>query len=72
VAGEVVVEHGRVLTVDEAALKAEVRELATEYRSGLAATAKSAALLSPYYRKMYLRALATEVGMNRLAGPMSP
>jgi 5-methylthioadenosine/S-adenosylhomocysteine deaminase len=72
VAGEVVVEDGRVLTVDETALKAEVRELAAEYQSGLTATAKSAAALSPYYREMYLRALATDVGMNRLAGPSSP
>lgn len=72
VAGEVVVEDGRVLTVDEGALKAEVRELAAEYRSSFAATAKSAAMLSPYYREIYLRALATEVGMNRLAHRMAP
>jgi 5-methylthioadenosine/S-adenosylhomocysteine deaminase len=72
VAGEVVVEGGRVLSVDEAALKAEVRELAAEFASELAATDAAAAALEPAYRAMYLRALQTDVGMERRAGPMLP
>jgi 5-methylthioadenosine/S-adenosylhomocysteine deaminase len=65
VAGKVVVENGRVTTVDEAAIKAEARELSREFRSELARTATSAATLEPYYREMYLRSVRTDVGMNR-------
>jgi cytosine/adenosine deaminase-related metal-dependent hydrolase len=72
VAGEVVMEAGRVLSVDEAALKAEVRELVAEFASELAATGAAAAALEPAYRAMYLRALRTDVGMERRAGPMLP
>ena len=56
----------------EAALKAEVRELAAEFASELAATDAAAAALEPAYRAMYLRALQTDVGMERRAGPMLP
>jgi cytosine/adenosine deaminase-related metal-dependent hydrolase len=72
VAGEVVVEDGQVKTVDEAALRAEVRELAGEFSAGLAATAQAASALEPFYREMYMRALAVPVGMERRAGPMLP
>jgi 5-methylthioadenosine/S-adenosylhomocysteine deaminase len=72
VAGRIVVERGRVLTVDEAAVKAEVRELMAEYRRDLARAGDAARELEPYYRAMYLRAAACEVGLNRWAGPMVP
>ena len=72
VAGQVVCENGRVLTVDEEALKAEVRALVPEHRRELARTAAAAAELHPYYREMYLRAAARDVGMHRWAGPMTP
>jgi cytosine/adenosine deaminase-related metal-dependent hydrolase len=72
VAGRVVVENGRVITVDEAALKAEVRELSQEFRSGLARTNAAAAALAPYYRDMYLRAAGTDVGLDRWVAPMTP
>ena len=72
VAGRVIVEHGRVLTVDEAALRAEVRELSSEFRSTLAATHTAAAQLEPYYREMVLRAAATDVGLDRWAAPTTP
>ncbi len=72
VAGTVVVENGRVLTVDEAALKAEVRELASETSATLQATEAAARELEPYYRAMVARAAAVDVGMQRWAGPMTP
>ena len=72
VAGQVVVEDGRVLSVDEAGLKAEVRELAVEFGASLAATARAAAVLEPHYRAMLMRALDVDVGMERRAGPMHP
>jgi 5-methylthioadenosine/S-adenosylhomocysteine deaminase len=72
VAGEVVMENGKVLKVNEAALKAEVRELTRESATELQATAQATRELEPYYRDMHLRAAATDVGMQRWAGPMTP
>ena len=72
VAGRVVSKNGRVLTVDEEALKKEVRALVPEHRRMLARTAAAAAELHPYYREMYLRAAARDVGLHRWAGPMMP
>ncbi|HEX7974555.1 MAG TPA: amidohydrolase family protein [Anaerolineales bacterium] len=68
VAGKVVVENGKVLTVDEDAVKAEVRELMKEYRMEAEQAAREADRLEPYYREMYLKAVARDVGMNRWVG----
>jgi cytosine/adenosine deaminase-related metal-dependent hydrolase len=65
VAGRVVAERGKVLTVDEAAIKAEIRERTPALHRELAATAAAAEKLEPYYREMYARAAATDVGFNR-------
>jgi 5-methylthioadenosine/S-adenosylhomocysteine deaminase len=65
VAGRVLVESGRILTVDEIAIKAEIRARASSLRRGLAATAAAADKLEPYYREMYLRAASTDVGFKR-------
>jgi 5-methylthioadenosine/S-adenosylhomocysteine deaminase len=71
VAGEVVMENGVLLKVDEEALKAEARELMKAYREDLAKANDAARDLEPYYREMYLRAATTDVGMNRWAGSKS-
>ncbi|MBE9100758.1 amidohydrolase family protein [Vacuolonema iberomarrocanum] len=68
VAGQVVMQEGHVLTVDEAAIKAEARELMQEYHANLEAVMQNANILEPYYRDMYLRAATQDVGMNRRAG----
>lgn len=65
VAGNIVFENGRVLSVDETAIKAEVRELMKEYSKETERALEDAARLEPYYREMYLRAAAQDVGMNR-------
>lgn len=65
VAGEIVVEDGRLLTVDEEALKAEARGLMKDYRSEMQKTEGSACELEPYYREMYMRCATMDVGMNR-------
>jgi 5-methylthioadenosine/S-adenosylhomocysteine deaminase len=70
--GVVVMDDGRVLTVDEDAIKAEAREFAAELRDYLDRCLAGATELDPYYREMYLRATATEVPMRRWAGPMAP
>lgn len=71
VAGEVVMENGVVLTVDEEAIKAEVRELMESYRLEIQKTAQAASRLEPYYREMYLRCAGMDVGMNRWVTPVS-
>jgi 5-methylthioadenosine/S-adenosylhomocysteine deaminase len=72
VAGRVVAERGHVLTVDEEAIKAEARALMPAYRGELARAAEAAGELLPYYREMYFRAAARDVGMTRWTGPMRP
>jgi 5-methylthioadenosine/S-adenosylhomocysteine deaminase len=68
VAGEIVMENGKVLTVDEEAIKAEVREMMPFYQKEIENTRFSAAKLEPYYRKMYLKCASQDVGMNRWVG----
>jgi len=65
VAGQIVVENGRILTVDEEAIKAEVRDLMQTYRIEIQKSTSSAKRLEPYYREMYMRCAMTNVGMNR-------
>jgi 5-methylthioadenosine/S-adenosylhomocysteine deaminase len=65
VAGRVVFEGGCITTVDEAALRAEMRELMAAGRERTALAAREAARLEPYYREMVLRAASEDVGMNR-------
>jgi 5-methylthioadenosine/S-adenosylhomocysteine deaminase len=65
VAGKVVMRDGRVLGVDERALRAELRARQPEIDSAIAATARQAARLEPYWRAMYLRAAAMDVGFTR-------
>ncbi len=65
VGGRVLVEDGKVLSVDEEALKAEVRELMVEYRTQYRAVDHWARALEPIYRQMYQRCLEEEVSMRR-------
>ena len=71
VAGKILVHDGRVCSVDEESVKMEAREFTRAYAGELTRWQESAAELEPYYREMYLRAVATNVGMNRWkhAGP---
>jgi 5-methylthioadenosine/S-adenosylhomocysteine deaminase len=65
VAGRMVVRDGKLLTVDEGALKAEIREAMRDYQSSFARIDAHAQTLLPYYREMYQRAVAQDVGMTR-------
>lgn len=65
VQGRIVAEHGQVLTVDEARLRAEVREVMAEYNEVLAGSRANAEELGPYYQAMYERTLAERVPMQR-------
>jgi cytosine/adenosine deaminase-related metal-dependent hydrolase len=66
VAGAIVARDGRLLTIDEPALRAEARALAAEF-AGPGQTEQAAAAYLPYYRDMYLRAAAVDIGMSRAA-----
>lgn len=68
IAGKVVMEDGRVLAVDEEAIKKEVRELMPFYQKEIEKTNSAAQKLEPYYRAMYLKCAATDVEMNRWIG----
>lgn len=67
VGGRVVVEDGRVLTVNESDLRAEVRELMLEYASQLGAVERWVNELEPFYRAMYERAVRHGVPIDRWA-----
>ncbi|MGE4251142.1 MAG: amidohydrolase family protein [Parvibaculaceae bacterium] len=67
VAGKVVVENGKVLTIDEEALKAEARGLAAEVAKYHEASHAAADRLAPFYREMYLKSLKRDVGFSRWA-----
>lgn len=68
VAGRVVCENGRLLTVDEDAIKRKARALAAENAKEAGAARAAAEELMPYYRAMYERAAARDVGFSRWAG----
>ncbi|NPD70402.1 hypothetical protein HPQ61_27535, partial [Acetobacteraceae bacterium] len=63
-AGRVVMRDGVLAGIDEAAIRAEARELARE-QDGAAQTAREAVPWLPHYREMHLRAAQTDVGMMR-------
>ena len=56
---------GAAPTVDEPALRAEMRELMAASRAQTERAAAEAARLEPYYREIVLRCAAEDVGMNR-------
>jgi 5-methylthioadenosine/S-adenosylhomocysteine deaminase len=68
VAGRVVFEDGQVAGIDEAALRAEARDIAARRTQDNASEADSAARWLPYYREMYLKAAHRDVGMQRWIG----
>lgn len=72
VAGEVVMRDGVLTRVDEAALKREARAMMAKFSQNSAEADAAAARLLPYYREMYLKAAARDVGMQRWAGPATP
>ncbi len=66
--GELVVHNGRLLTLDEKAIYAEIAELTPKLAADMAALRVEAAKLEPAYRQMYQRAMARDVGLQRRGG----
>lgn len=72
VAGRIVFDEGRLATMDEPALRAEARQLFAARAAALRTASQAAERLLPYYRAMYARAAASDVGMNRWIGDAGP
>lgn len=68
VGGRIVFEDGRLTTIDEAALRAQIRDIMAEHRETLAETRRQADRLAPFYREMYRQTLRRPVDMNRWVG----
>jgi guanine deaminase len=69
--GRVVMDAGRLVTVDEAALAAEVTADAAAFHERTAAARAGAAELAPYFREAYARSWAVPVGTHAF-GPGEP
>jgi 5-methylthioadenosine/S-adenosylhomocysteine deaminase len=65
--GRIVVRDGRVLTIDEDALRAEVRALMRASTEASERVESWARRLSPYVEEMYRRSTAYDVGFTRWA-----
>jgi len=65
VAGEIVMENGKLSKLDEAELRAEIRAEWSEYQRQFAAVDHWARTLEPIYRAMYARTVREEVPMAR-------
>jgi 5-methylthioadenosine/S-adenosylhomocysteine deaminase len=73
VAGRIVVENGKVATVNEAVIRAEARAHAARFAAdNQGVVDQAAADLQPYYRQMYLKAAGRQVAMNRWVGDAAP
>jgi hypothetical protein len=66
--GRVVVRDGRVTTLDETALRAEVADLIGEWMEALQPAAGWAQRLAPMFDAVYRRCAAEHVGVNRWVG----
>jgi 5-methylthioadenosine/S-adenosylhomocysteine deaminase len=64
-AGHVLMEDGKLFSIDEESLKAEVRELMVVLRSQYSAIDQWARTLEPIYRQMYEKCLQQDVSLRR-------
>jgi cytosine/adenosine deaminase-related metal-dependent hydrolase len=68
VGGRVVLDEGRITTLDEAALRAELAEVMLGFRRDFAVRAGMNQAAIPYLLAANRRLMAHDVGMNRFAG----
>lgn len=70
--GEVVVRDGRVVSVDEAAILAEIREAMPAFLGEHARLEEMNRVFEPYMAAVHRRASEVDLGMYRYAGDMKP
>lgn len=70
VAGEVVVADGRLLTVDEEAILAEIHETVPDWLATHAEVEKRNRIFEPYFLEMHRRATLQDIGINRYQGDL--
>ena len=70
VAGEIVVRDGRLTRIDEAAVRAELRERVPPYLAGHSALEARNRVFEPYFAEVHRRASLVDVGLNRYAGDL--
>jgi 5-methylthioadenosine/S-adenosylhomocysteine deaminase len=70
VGGTVVCRDGRLTTVDEEAILAELRELVPPYLAEHARVEDRNRVLHPYFAEIHRRATIEDIGLNRYAGDM--
>jgi 5-methylthioadenosine/S-adenosylhomocysteine deaminase len=68
VAGRIVFDGNRLATVDEAAIRAEAREIFSGRQGALTAARLEADRWLPYYQQMVSKAAARDIHMNRWLG----
>lgn len=68
IAGRIVVQDGRLQTIDEAAILAEIRELIPAHLAAHAKLEARNAALHSTMAEIHRRATSTEIGMNRYTG----
>jgi 5-methylthioadenosine/S-adenosylhomocysteine deaminase len=68
VAGEIVMRDGRLTTIDETAVFAEVRETVPAFLSEHAELERRNSVFDPYFAEIHRRASQENLGFNRYAG----
>lgn len=68
--GAVVVTDGRLTTIDEAAILAEVREAVPAWLADHAELERRNRVFEPYFAEVHRRATLQDIGLNRYAGDM--
>ncbi|MBN8999604.1 MAG: amidohydrolase [Rhizobiales bacterium] len=70
VGGEVVVQDGSLLTVDEEAIMEEVREVVPAWLAEHAKVEERNKVFEPYFAEMHRRATIRDIGINRYQGDL--
>ena len=69
--GKIIVENGKILTVDEQALLAELRSMLPEFWERYRITKDWADKLFPHVDEIYQHAIVQDIGVNRWSGDQS-
>lgn len=68
VAGEIVLQNGKITRIDEAAIHAEAQEIVSRLHAGLPERMRRAAQFQPLFRELERRVSKTELNFSRFCG----